>query len=237
MIALLAAFGAGLLTTLNPCVLPILPIVVATAFSGGRLGPLALVAGMVCGFVGLGVAVAATGSLFGIAPEIIRTAAALLFVVAGLVFLVPPLQDRLAAAMQPLADRASGLSGQAGTGVAGQFLIGLLLGLVWTPCTGPSLGAAVSLAAQAGGLGEAALRMAVFGLGAGALLLLFAYGSRAALAGRRGTLMSVAERAKPIAGLIFVALGLVVLLGFDKQLEAALTRLMPDWLVDFTTQL
>jgi cytochrome c biogenesis protein CcdA len=237
MIALFVAFGAGLLTTLNPCVLPILPIVVATAFSGGRFGPLALVLGMVSGFVGLGLAVAASGSLFGIPPELIRNAAALLFVAAGLIILVKPLQDRLATTLQPLADRASGLSGHAGTGAGGQYLIGLLLGLVWTPCTGPSLGAAVSLAAQAGSLGEAALRMAVFGLGAGALPLLFAYGSRAALAGRRGTLMTVAEGAKPVAGVVFVALGLIVLLGFDKPLEAALTRLMPDWLVDFTTQL
>jgi cytochrome c biogenesis protein CcdA len=238
MLAILSAFAAGMLTTLNPCVLPVLPIVVATAFNGGRFGPLALVAGLAAGFASIGLAVAATGSVLGLDPGVLRIVAALMFIAAGAMFLFRRLQDGLAAFMQPLADRANTLSmGANGGSLAGQFGVGLLLGAVWSPCSGPALGAAVGLAATAGGLDDAAARMAAFGLGAGAILAVIAYASRAAVLANRGRLMAFATAAKPVAGVVFIGLGALTLTGYDKIIEAALVARMPDWLVNFTTSI
>lgn len=238
MLALLSSYAAGMLTTLNPCVLPVLPIVVATAFSGGRLGPLALVAGLATGFTAIGLAVAATGSVLGLDPAVLRYVAAVMFILAGALFIVRRLQDGLAGLMQPLADRANALSLKAdGGSLAGQYGIGLLLGVVWSPCSGPALGAAIGLAATAGGLDDAALRMAAFGLGAGTILAVIAYASRAAVAANRERLMGFANAAKPVAGAIFIALGAATLTGYDKALEAAITARMPEWLVAATTSI
>jgi cytochrome c biogenesis protein CcdA len=238
MLALLSAYGAGLLTTVNPCVLPVLPIVVATAFSGGRFGPLALVLGLATGFATIGVTVAATGAFLGLTPEMLRIIAASLFIAAGLVFLVPRLADGFTALMQPLAARADAVTQRAnGASLFGQFGVGLLLGAVWSPCSGPALGAAIGLAATAEGLPQAALRMAVFGLGAGTMLALIAYGSRAAFTANRASLMRMASAIKPVAGALFVAIGLMTLTGYDKRLEAAVTGIMPMWLIDLTTSI
>ena len=236
MLAILSSYAAGMLTTLNPCVLPVLPIVMATAFSGGRFGPVALAAGLSLGFTTIALVVAATGAFLGLDPSVLKTIAAVMFIAAGCLFLFRPLQDGMSALMQPLADRANTLSMGANTGsLAGQFGIGLLLGVVWSPCSGPALGAAIGLAAQAGGFGDAAVRMAFFGLGAGTILALIAYGSRAAVTANRARLMNIAAAAKPVAGLVFIALGAATLTGYDKVVERAITNAMPDWLVNLTT--
>ncbi len=236
MLAILSSYAAGMLTTLNPCVLPVLPIVMATAFSGGRFGPIALATGLSLGFTTIALAVAATGAFLGLDPSVLKIVAAVMFIAAGSLFLSRRLQDGMSGLMQPLADRANNLSMGADTGsLAGQFGIGLLLGVVWSPCSGPALGAAIGLAAQAGGLGDAAIRMAFFGLGAGTILALIAYGSRAAVTANRQRLMSLATAAKPVAGLVFIALGVATLTGYDKVMERAITNAMPDWLINLTT--
>ena len=73
---ILFGYLAGLLTLINPCVLPVLPIVLATALQANRFGPVALAAGMSLAFVSLGVIVSAFGAALGIHAETIsRTAA------------------------------------------------------------------------------------------------------------------------------------------------------------------
>lgn len=236
MTALVLSYLAGVLTTLNPCVLPVLPIILASAFSKGRLGPLALTGGMVLGFTLRGTALAATGQPLGLSDVVFRTGAAVLFVLFGLVLLVSAAGTAFAGTLQPVADAASTIAARLGSfGLAGQFATGALLGVVWTPCAGPALGAAVTLAAQTGGYAHAMIRMFAFSLGAASILLLLARGSQAAIMARRNRMMGVAERAKPALGAILIVVGVAVLTGFDKRLEAVLVNLMPEWLVAFTT--
>ncbi|MEO1308543.1 MAG: cytochrome c biogenesis protein CcdA, partial [Pseudomonadota bacterium] len=86
---LLLGYSAGLLTLINPCVLPVLPIVLAGALQASRWGPVALAAGMSLAFVTLGLGVATLGQSFDIDEEIVAQVAALLMVGFGLVLLVP----------------------------------------------------------------------------------------------------------------------------------------------------
>ncbi|SRR5579885_760801 len=237
MDALFLAFLAGALTTINPCVLPLLPIVFASALASGRFGPAALAAGLVASFTLVGVAVAAGGSFLGLDERMLRIIAAVLFALIGIALAVPVFERQFSALFARVGSGSAELASRAsGFGIAGQFAVGLLLGAVWSPCSGPTLGAAIALAAQAGGVPQAALWLFVFGLGAASILILLAFGSRAIVAERRARLAKIAPYAKQIAGALFLMLGVSILTGFDKLLEATLVDLAPDWLVNLTTR-
>src|SRR5258708_16559372 len=177
--ASLLAFLAGVLSTLSPCVLPLLPLVLGAAVSDPRLGRAALAAGVAVSLVAIGLFVATIGFSIGLDADIFRGVAALLLLAGGVVLMVPRLQVQLAVAGGPVSawtDRRFG--GFAVTGVKRQVVVGLLLGAVWSPCVGPSLGAPSVLAAQGKDLGQVAIVMLAFGVGAALPLLLLGLVSR-----------------------------------------------------------
>lgn len=236
MTALFLAFFAGTLTVINPCILPLLPIVVAAAFANGKLGAAALLLGLVAGFATLGVIVNATGALFGVSETVLRNVVAVLLLLFAAVLLIPALERRFSNMVAPVGAAGANLAARAGNyGIAGQFAVGILLGAVWAPCSGPSVGAALSLAVEAGGYLAAAARMTAFALGAALVLFLVAIGARS-LATRGGGVAKVAPFAKKIAGGAFLLVAVLMLSGLDKRVEAGLLDLMPDWLVAFTTK-
>src|SRR4051794_29445638 len=143
------AFLAGLVSIFSPCVLPLLPVVLGTAVSEHRLGPVALAAGLALSFLILGLFVATIGFSLGLDSELFRTIAAVLLLIVGIVLVVPPLQARLSLATAPLGNwMEQRFGGGTKRGLPGQFGVGVLLGAVWTPCIGATLGAASVLAAQ-----------------------------------------------------------------------------------------
>lgn len=237
MSAVAASFLAGVLSTLSPCVLPLIPVLVTGAAQRHRLAPLALAGGLAASFAVLGVVLASFGLALGIDQGAVRTAAATLMTLFGVVLLSPSLQRGGAMVAAPVAGGGNAVLARAsGDGVAGQFGLGLVLGAVWSPCAGPTLGAAVGLAAQRQHLAEVTLVMAVFALGAAAPVLLLAYGSRGALARRKEAMARLAGRAKPLLGAVLVAVGLLVLTGLDNEIEAAAVAAMPGWLVELTVR-
>lgn len=230
------AFVAGILSILSPCVLPILPIVLGAAASTHRRGPLALAAGLSLSFVAIGLFLATAGHSVGLDADRLRYVAAALIVVVGVVLLFPSLQARLAAAAGPIGNWADGkLATSRTNGLAGQFSIGVLLGAVWSPCVGPTLGAASLLAAQGKDLGQVALTMLAFGIGAALPLLGLGWLSRETMVRWRGTLLSAGSGLKSALGLLFVIIGVLIISGADKQLEAFLVDASPQWLTSITT--
>ena len=237
MSAVALAFLAGLLSTLSPCVLPLLPIVLGGALSQHRLGPVALAVGLALSFVAIGLFIATIGFSIGLDAGFFRLVAALMMVAIGLVLMLPVLQMRLAAAGGPLSDwTEQRFGGFSGNGLGGQFLVGLLLGAVWSPCVGPTLGAASVLAAQGQDLGEVALTMLVFGIGAGVPLIALGFLSRETLMRSRDRLLSAGKRLKLALGAVLVIVGVMIVTGLDKRLETILVEHSPDWLTDLTTR-
>lgn len=231
-------FLAGVLSILSPCVLPLLPIVFGAAAGKHRFGPLALAAGLTLSFVGVGLFVATIGYSIGLDGEWIRRFGGALIAVVGTVLLVPALQTRFALAAAPASaflERRFG--GGAFGGLHGQFGMGAVLGAVWSPCVGPTLGAASLLAAQGENLGQVALVMAAFGLGAAIPLAAVGLASREALVRWRGKLMKAGGAGKMILGGVLVLIGALVASGLDKALEAALIDLSPEWLTRLTTSI
>ena len=236
MTTLALAFAAGVLSILSPCVLPLVPIVLGAAVTAHALGAVALAFGLALSFTGLGLLLALAGFGLGIDADLFRLAAAVIMIALGVVLLVPSWQAILADAAGPVsawADRHFG--GAARSGLIGQLGIGLLLGLVWSPCVGPTLGAASLLASQGQDLARVTITMTIFGIGAGLPLALLGLLSRATLVRLRSNLMSAGKIGKAALGVAFVAIGIAVVSGVDKGIEAALVAASPQWLTQLTT--
>ena len=232
---LLFAYLAGLLTLINPCVLPVLPIVLATALQASKHGPLALAAGMSLSFVALGMAVTTFGYAVGLREEDIARAGAVLMIGFGLVLLVPRFSVAFSTATAGVAASAdAGLDRVDRGSLRGQFLGGMLLGAVWSPCVGPTLGGAISLASQGKSLGWAAAIMVFFALGVSTIILALGYGARSALTKRRDLMRRIAVSARPLMGAVFVIVGLMLLFNVHHMIEAWLISVMPPWLLDLS---
>lgn len=230
------AFAAGALTILSPCVLPLVPIVLGSAAQAHRRGPLALAAGLVVSFTLTGFLLATLGAASGFDGDWVRLFGAALLVAAGVALLVPSVQAMLTRAATPLADWANAQqAGMERYGLAGQTAIGVLLGLVWSPCVGPTLGAATVLASQGENLAMVAVTMAAFGLGIASVLLVLASATRALLARWRGRLMTAGGAGKQVLGGLLMLVGVLIFTGGDKLVEGVLVAASPDWLVDLTT--
>ena len=236
MTDLALAFAAGLLSILSPCVLPLVPIVLGAAVVAHPLGAFALAAGLAVSFTALGLLLALVGFGLGIDPGLFRVAAAVIMIVLGAILVVPSWQARLAAAGGPISSWADQrFGGFASSGLAGQFAIGLLLGAVWSPCVGPTLGAASLLASQGHDLLRVSLTMAVFGVGAALPLIFLGLLSRATLMRVRSSLMSAGKLGKGLLGAAFILIGVAIVSGADKKIEAVLVDASPQWLTELTT--
>lgn len=232
------AYGAGLLTLLNPCVLPLIPLIAASAVARHPAAPLAMAAGMAASFTLAGLGVFALTRALGLPVDAITMAAGWLMIAFGLILLVPRAQFGFARLAGAAAGGGTRLMGQVeGRGLAGEAAAGALLGLAWSPCIGPTLGAAIGLAAQGESLAYAAMIMAMFALGAATIVLALAYGARGALATRRSFLMRIAPHAKSILGAGLLLVGFAIVFRIDRMLESWAMATLPSWLVDFSVSL
>ena len=237
----LATYGLGLaagaLSTLSPCVLPLVPVLIATAVNAHRWGAMALGIGLALSFTIVGIFLATLGASLGLDPDRFRIVGACILAMFGLILLVPKLQD--------LFTRATSILGNSGNqllarltfgGLPGQFFVGVSLGLVWSPCVGPTLGAATTLASQGKDLGQIGLLMLIFGIGAAAPLVILGSLSRASMMKVRGRLLSAGRYGKQLLGFIMLGLGILIATGMDKSFEAWILNQTPDWLTAFTTK-
>lgn len=226
--SLALSYAAGAIGALSPCVLPVLPAVSAAALQTHRLGPLVLAFGTILSFTAIGFILAATGSLFGLDTGIVKAVGATIMIGCGALLLFPrftgeQMKRLLAKLSGPLADRLGRIKSQS---LSTQFVIGALLGIVWTPCVGATLGAALVLASQGERPFYAATAMFVFGLGVMSPFLAIAYGLRSYLYRNRARIAQFSENAMRVLGIVLVLIGISSLTGFDKvMLEWAVSRM------------
>lgn len=229
------ALFAGLFSILSPCVLPLAPIVLGSAVSEHRFGPLALAAGLATSFTLIGLFVSTIGYSIGLDSEFFKAGGAVLLVAAGFALTLPRLQIQLALAAAPLGNWTERRFANPSTaGLRGQFGVGILLGAVWSPCVGPTLGAASVLAAQGRSLGLVALTMLSFGLGSAIPLIALGLVSREAMLRWRNRLLSTGKNGKTVLGGVLIVSGLVILFHLDRELEAWLVRIAPSFLLDLS---
>ena len=188
-------------------------------------------------FVAIGMFMATIGFAIGLNSDHFRIVAGLVMIMLGLLLLSQFLQDRFTILVTPLSSLLSSwFKPAATTGLWSQFGVGLLLGAVWSPCVGPTLGAASVLASQGKDLPDVALTMSVFGLGAALPLIVLSQIAQSRFNKARQSLFSTSRIGKKIMGTILLLVGILIVSGLDKRVEAYLVDISPDWLTKLTTQ-
>ncbi|MEK7437572.1 MAG: cytochrome c biogenesis protein CcdA, partial [Pseudomonadota bacterium] len=102
-------FAAGSLSVLSPCVLPLVPILIGTAASAHRRGPLALAAGLTLSFAVIGVLLASAGASLGLDQTVFRNIAAMMLLGFGVLLFSTGLQERLAVAASGASSAGQGM--------------------------------------------------------------------------------------------------------------------------------
>ena len=227
--------AAGGLTTLSPCVFPLLPLVLGGAVQGHRLAPVAMGLGMMLSFAGIGVVLGALGPALGIDADTVRIAGAAMLIAFALVMLVPALGDRFSRWMLPIASAANAASTRLdGSSLLSAAALGAVLGLVWSPCSGPLLGSALTLVASEGGALRGGVVLALFGLGAAIPLVAVAYASRSGFMRARDWIMARVKRVRRGFAVLLGGKGIAILTGADKWVEARVLAWLPDAWVNLT---
>jgi cytochrome c-type biogenesis protein len=231
----LLALIAGVVTIAGPCILPLLPIILGTATVKSHSSrPLFIVLGFVISFSGFVVLFSAFGRFIPISASNLRTAGAILIAIFGILMLFPGLSALVFARFSRLGARASAAvpnaAGKpaAAAGPWSGFLLGATLGLVWTPCAGPVLGAILTLVASNRSVSQAAGLLVAYAIGAGAPMLAIAYGGEAMIT-RVRALSRYAEIIQRVFGALIILAAIGIYFGYDQIFQTYLLTKYP-WL-------
>jgi cytochrome c biogenesis protein CcdA/thiol-disulfide isomerase/thioredoxin len=172
----LIALAEGFALALSPCILPVLPLILAGGALGDKKRPFVLIAGFIISFSVFTLLARAALNATGIGQDSVQIGAFALLLIFGLVMLIPSLENRFANWTSGVAGRAQNLSHRAEqkSGIGSGLLMGALIGVVWTPCAGPLLAAALLQVIQAQTDFGAAITIFAFAVGAGVPMLLVA---------------------------------------------------------------
>src|ERR671914_55775 len=229
VLLVLFAFVAGAGTALSPCVLPVLPALLASAGSGGRRRPLGVIVGLTATFTTAIVALASLVDGVGLSGGTARTLAVAVLLGFGVALLVPSLAARVQAPLSRLA--RFGPRGQ-GEGFWSGLLVGAGLGFVYAPCAGPILAAVVSVSATQGTSGELVAVALGYAAGSALVLLLLAYGGRRVLDRLRAAGRGPAVQR--VLGAVMVATAVAVATDLDVRFQTALADDFPEVVVNPT---
>jgi cytochrome c biogenesis protein CcdA/thiol-disulfide isomerase/thioredoxin len=228
LIAFALLAGAG--TALSPCVLPVLPAVLAAGTTGGRRRPLGVVVGLTASFTFATVALVYVIDALGLPDDFTRKLAIVVLAAFGITLLLPPVSDRVEA----FASRLTGGPRTArGEGFWSGAVLGASLGFVYAPCAGPILAGVITVSATQHLTAEKLTIALAYGAGTG--LVLYAI----LLGGRRLTarLAPVRGRVNAAMGALMLAVALMLATNADIRFETWLARNAPAAIVDPTNGL
>lgn len=226
----LLAAVAGFLTILAPCILPLLPFLLGTSGGRSRMRPIMTIVGFIGTFSVIGAAFATVGTFLGIDNTTLRLVAVVLLLLFGLALVFEKGYEKIAAMMQPALARLSAKVGgvsQGKTDAWSGLAVGVSLGLVWTPCAGPILGAILTLAASAGDYLTTALLMFSYAVGAGIPMFGIAYGGHV-LQKRIAKIGAYQSLFNKIFGILVILTALSIFTGYDIVIQSYLVQFYPD---------
>ncbi len=231
----LFAFVAGILTILSPCILPVVPLVVGTASSGGGRRLAGIVVGFAATFVAVTVVLASTLAAAGVTTGRLRLASALLLGLFGATIAIPRLRHWVEARLAVLANLGGRLAGRAvRPGFATGIILGASIGLIWAPCVGPIMAAVIAAAITSGPSSGAVTVAFAYAAGAAIPLAVIGYAGRRAVE-RLGEPRRRA-RATQVLGALTLGAAVLVATGLDVPVETAVANALPAGWADTLIQ-
>lgn len=230
------AFMAGILSTLSPCILPLLPLIFASATATNRYAPLFLASGVAISFSAIGLFIGTLGLSIGLDEQTFRTISAIIMILIAVSIFISSAQyysSILSGWISELVGKS--LEKLSLDTMAGSFSTGILLGLVWSPCAGPTLGTASLLASQREAFGQVASTMVAYGIGATLPIIFIGLLSAKVQRKQALNMKSIGVSGKIFFGLSLLLVGTSVVTGYDKFLEQKIIGIMPGWLISVTT--
>ncbi len=230
LLLIVFAFLAGIVTIFSPCILPVLPIILSASVGSGRRRPLGIVFGFVLSFTFFTLALTAIVKATGLSADALRLVAVVVIGFFGLSLLFPQTQVLLERVMSAFSGLAGGVTAQKSgqTGFWGGVLIGLSLGLLWTPCVGPILAAVITLAITQTVNAQAMVITLAYSLGSALPMLGITYASQRLLQQVR-FLNKYASRIQQGFGVVMILTAVAILLNLDRQFQTAVLQLFPQY--------
>lgn len=226
LILLLFAFLAGFVTVLSPCILPILPIVLSSSITGGKKRPLGIVTGFIASFTFFTLMLATLVKATGISPEVLRTISIIVIAGFGLSLCIPKMQlvfEQLFSSLTRFAPRST-----QDPGFFGGILIGLSLGLLWTPCVGPILASVITLAITSSVSFFAVLITLVYSIGTAIPMLIITLTGRSLLQ-KIPWLLSSTGKIQKAFGLIMIGVAISMYFNLDRTFQTFILETFPGY--------
>ena len=227
MIQILFAILAGVLTIGAPCILPLLPILLGSSVGhSSKTRPLFIVGGFVLVFSVLGIFLSFLTTHLGIDPNTLRIIAIFCLGIFGLLMIWPKPFELLTMYMNGAINKANQI-GNSQSGNFGGFLLGMMLGIIWTPCAGPVLGTILTLIATQGNTFRSILLLIAYAVGAGIPMLVIAYGSQYITTKVRAV-AQYSARLQQIFGVLVLLLAVAMYFQYDTLIQNKLTQYFPS---------
>lgn len=227
LILILFAFIAGIVTILSPCILPILPIVLSSSLTGGKQRPLGIVTGFIVSFTFFTLLLSSIVKATGIGSESLRYVAIVMIGFFGVSLLIPATQvalEKLFSHLSSLIPNRQSLN----SGFFGGMIVGLSLGLLWTPCVGPILASVITLALTGTTSASAVFITLAYAIGTGLPMLAITYGGRTLLQKNHWLLENTAKIQKGF-GVVMIAMAVALFFGVDRKLQTIVLTAFPSY--------
>lgn len=236
-ILLVFAFLSGIITILSPCILPVLPVILAGSVKGGKIRSLGIVSGFIISFTLFTLTLTAIVQAFGIPVDILRIVAVVIIISFGLILIVPRFHEWFGTIAWKIA--RLGKRGKTGelknsrekpaiAGYMSGLPVGFSLGLVWTPCVGPIMASVISLALTEKLDAGAAFITLAYAMGTSIPMLAVMLGGRALL-NRVPFLIKNTEKIQKIFGILMIVVAVSIGFGWDRQFQSAILRVFPGY--------
>ena len=232
LLLLIFAFLGGLVTILSPCILPILPVVLSSSLTGGRKRPVGVVIGFILSFTFFTLFLSLIVKSLGIPADSLRSFSIVVILLFGIGLLLPSFQA-LIERLFTFFSRFSPKSVE-NPGFLGGILIGVSIGLVWTPCVGPILASIISLAITGSVSGQAALITLSYSLGTAIPMLVIVYGGRNLL-NKVPWLTQNTVKIQKAFGVLMILTAMAILFNFDRKFQVYILDKFPNYGIGLTS--